>query len=302
MNLHLQPDTFENAIVGASEQLGIPVSVVEKDYYVTLFLKKFVEKQPEIIFKGGTSLSKCQRIIKRFSEDIDLNMWGEEKPTAGERRKIKDKVIATIEELGFELLNPEKIGSRYDLNKYEIKYPVVNTGTYLKSEIIVETAIFFPAYPVEMLEADCYVYQYLQSIDRMDIVDKYDLHPFKLKVQSLDRTLVDKVFALCDYYLRGNLDRHSRHVYDIYKLLERVELNDDFRMLIEQVRNVRRRNVLKCPSAQEDVNVSDILKDIIDSRAFEEDYENNTKKLLYEEVSYDVAAKALSVILESGLF
>ena len=53
MNLHLQPDTFENAIVGASEQLGIPVSVVEKDYYVTLFLKKFVEKQPEIIFKNS---------------------------------------------------------------------------------------------------------------------------------------------------------------------------------------------------------------------------------------------------------
>lgn len=302
MNLHLQLDTFENVIVNTSEQLGIPVSVVEKDYYVTLFLKKFVEKQPEIIFKGGTSLSKCQRIIKRFSEDIDLNMWGEEKPTAGERRKIKDSVLATIEELGFELLNPEKIGSRYDLNKYEIKYPMVNMGSYLKSQIIVETAIFFPAYPVEMLEADCYVYQYLQSIDRMDIVDKYNLHPFKLKVQSLDRTLVDKVFALCDYYLRSNLDRNSRHIYDIYKLLERVELNDEFKLLVEQVRGVRRRNVLKCPSAQDNVNVSDILEDIINSRAFEGDYESSTKKLLYEDVPYDTAIDAVKRVSESKLF
>ncbi|MFT8391080.1 MAG: nucleotidyl transferase AbiEii/AbiGii toxin family protein [Sporolactobacillus sp.] len=28
---------------------------------------------PRIVFKGGTSLSKCYHLIHRFSEDIDLN-------------------------------------------------------------------------------------------------------------------------------------------------------------------------------------------------------------------------------------
>lgn len=36
---------------------------------------------PDIVFKGGTSLSKCYHIIKRFSEDIDLNVLSEKKPT-----------------------------------------------------------------------------------------------------------------------------------------------------------------------------------------------------------------------------
>ena len=34
-------------------------------------LKKIAAVMPDIVFKGGTSLSKCYHIIKRFSEDID---------------------------------------------------------------------------------------------------------------------------------------------------------------------------------------------------------------------------------------
>lgn len=41
---------------------------------MTLFLKSIVEELPDIIFKGGTSLSKCYKLIDRFSEDIDLNI------------------------------------------------------------------------------------------------------------------------------------------------------------------------------------------------------------------------------------
>lgn len=46
---------------------------MEKDYYLTLFLKSLVARQRGIVFKGGTSLSKCHKVIDRFSEDIDLN-------------------------------------------------------------------------------------------------------------------------------------------------------------------------------------------------------------------------------------
>ena len=30
----------------------------------------------------------------------------------------------------------------------------------------------------------------------------FGLEPFEMKVQGLDRTLVDKVFAICDYYMQ----------------------------------------------------------------------------------------------------
>ena len=51
-----------------------------------------------------------------------------------------------------------------------------------------------------------------------DAIEEYSLNPFEMKVQGIDRTLADKVFAVCDYYLQAKVAKHSRHLYDIYKL------------------------------------------------------------------------------------
>jgi len=72
MNLHKNPELFEQLILLTAEDKKIESSIIEKDYYVTLFLKKLHEKEPDIIFKGGTSLSKCHKIINRFSEKSKL--------------------------------------------------------------------------------------------------------------------------------------------------------------------------------------------------------------------------------------
>lgn len=47
---------------------------LDKDYYVTMILRELSERQNFIVFKGGTSLSKCHKAIKRFSEDIDITI------------------------------------------------------------------------------------------------------------------------------------------------------------------------------------------------------------------------------------
>ena len=99
--LHKDRENFEQIILKVSEDTGIDVSIVEKDYYVTLFLKRIVEVIPNIIFKGGTSLSKCYKIIKRFSEDIDLNIEVETRPTEGQRKKLKEAIVSIIDEFGF---------------------------------------------------------------------------------------------------------------------------------------------------------------------------------------------------------
>ena len=103
--LHDDKETFEQIILRVSEDTGIEASIVEKDYYVTLFLKRVVEIQPNIIFKGGTSLSKCYKLINRFSEDIDLNINTESKPTEGQRKKLKTNIVSIIDEFGFHLHN-----------------------------------------------------------------------------------------------------------------------------------------------------------------------------------------------------
>ncbi len=38
-----------------------------------------------------------------------------------------------------------------------------------------------------------------------EVIGEYHINPFEMKVQGLDRTLVDKVFAICDYYLQNRI-------------------------------------------------------------------------------------------------
>ena len=55
--LHNDTETFEQLILRTSEYLDIKLEIIEKDYFVTVFLGKLVSKVTEIVFKGGTSLS-----------------------------------------------------------------------------------------------------------------------------------------------------------------------------------------------------------------------------------------------------
>lgn len=86
MFLHKNKELFEEIIFNTAEFYNLPIAIIEKDYYVTLVLKEIAKRNPDIVFKGGTSLSKCYKIIDRFSEDIDLNILGDKKPV-----KAKEK-------------------------------------------------------------------------------------------------------------------------------------------------------------------------------------------------------------------
>ena len=68
--LHSDREQFRDAIDLAYEQTGVMVQAIEKDYYVTMLLRLLAQKMPYIVFKGGTSLSKCHKVIRRFSEVI----------------------------------------------------------------------------------------------------------------------------------------------------------------------------------------------------------------------------------------
>lgn len=74
MLLHNDKNLFEQTILQVSQKSGIETGIIEKDYYVTLLLRELTDALPSMIFKGGTSLSKCHKVIKRFSEDIDITL------------------------------------------------------------------------------------------------------------------------------------------------------------------------------------------------------------------------------------
>ncbi|MDE2792696.1 MAG: nucleotidyl transferase AbiEii/AbiGii toxin family protein [Paracoccaceae bacterium] len=79
----------------AAQRIGTVTSYIGKDFWVCLVLDALFNRgpsgHPELLFKGGTSLSKAFGFIRRFSEDIDLvvdrvglGFAGESDPTAAE--------------------------------------------------------------------------------------------------------------------------------------------------------------------------------------------------------------------------
>ena len=48
--------------------------MVEKDFWVCWVLSQIFDEFRQVVFKGGTSLSKVHRVINRFSEDVDLSL------------------------------------------------------------------------------------------------------------------------------------------------------------------------------------------------------------------------------------
>ncbi|MDE0254987.1 MAG: nucleotidyl transferase AbiEii/AbiGii toxin family protein [Rhodospirillaceae bacterium] len=78
-----------DAFAVAARRLDTVPGYVEKDFWVCLVLDALFNRlpggHPELLFKGGTSLSKAFRLIRRFSEDIDLVVGRDGLGFAGER-------------------------------------------------------------------------------------------------------------------------------------------------------------------------------------------------------------------------
>jgi len=130
-----------------SNKTGLPVAAVEKDFWVCWLLKKIFEESEltnQLLFKGGTSLSKCFGLIDRFSENIDLILdWTLLTKT------FWDKVII----LHVEAHRPEdkKQPPRYSRHYYDL-YQMINSPTLqeamndiaLLKEVINFKAKFYP--------------------------------------------------------------------------------------------------------------------------------------------------------------
>lgn len=299
--LHENKEEFRNAVYFSAERNRQMPAAVEKDYYVTFILKGMKERLPFIVFKGGTSLSKCHRVIKRFSEDIDLTI--DTKLSQGQREEVK-KVIKTVAgELGLTILNLDETRSRRNYNKYLLAYEPVTEklNEELQPIVILETSFTEVSFPTVILPVHSFIGD-MMGVEEPEMVETYGVIPFEMKVQGIDRTLIDKVFAICDYFMSGDVRRYSRHIYDIYKLLPLVPMNEEFIKLVKEVRAIRAKNTGICHSAQPGVDVPSILTKIIDKDFFRADYEIVTSRILEEQISYDVAINAVKEIAGSGWF
>ncbi len=301
MRLHEDEELFRQALMATADYFKIDPAIVEKDYYVTIFLEALARRLPDLLFKGGTSLSKCYKSIMRFSEDLDLTLV-QDNITQGQRKRVKQAIKDTCKELGLLLLNEEETKSRRDFNRYEIDYAPTIQAVAIKPILLIETTYIVKSYPSEKKMVSSLIYDYLCENQQVSLAEQYELSEFSVSVQRIDRTLIDKIFAICDYYLMGNITEHSRHIYDIYQLLRTVPLDDNFKCLFQQVRQDRKGGSSYCVSAQDQYDISLLLQEVIEKDIYKNDYKNITEHVLFENVSYEEAITGLLQLIDARIF
>ncbi|WP_242939849.1 nucleotidyl transferase AbiEii/AbiGii toxin family protein [Roseburia sp. 499] len=299
MYLHKEDiELFQDIIITVSEKSGIEENIVEKDYYVTLLLKELAKRNSGVVFKGGTSLSKAYHVIERFSEDIDITFC--EHIGVARKKKIKYELLKPIsEKLGLPIDNWDMIESNKDYNHYDFLYDTMSTSgeNVLRPYIKLETALMSYSYPTEEREITSIIYENLKDTEP-EIIKEYGLGPFMMNTQSLIRTFIDKLFAVCDYYMNGKPTRNSRHLYDIYKLYSYITIDEKFYNLMRDVREHRANMDIKItPSARADVDIVYQVEKMIQSEFYLKDYENSTMKLIGDDIGYEEVLQCYSKVM-----
>ena len=295
MYLHDDKAAFRAAVLSCADSLGMSPAYVAKDYFIVLLLGEITGRNPDVVFKGGTSLSKCHNTIDRFSEDVDLGLEAAH-ATEGMRRRMKGCVVDSVEAVGLAVENLDRTRSKREFNKFIVPLPTL--GESPVEPLRIETAVMTPASPAGRMPIRMLLRDWADAEGFGDGLGGYEgTEPFELLVNSKERTFADKVFAICDYYLDDAPipERQSRHVYDLYKLLRLVDMDDSLIELLLTVRS-QRHGKNRCPSASAGVSVADTLCEIVRDGAYEGDYVSVTSKLLYEDVAYETAVAALTEI------
>jgi hypothetical protein len=236
MNLHLDKDNFEGAIVATAEYLEIPEIFIEKDYWVTYALHQlfYSDVKNLIVFKGGTSLSKCYKVIERFSEDIDLVIVKNDVDTGNDlKRKLKavtDIIDNSILETVPDDPNNNKKGS---LRKIVYSYPKVGVkGDFgeIRENIVLEVSHlgnFEPnvTKPIRTLIAD-----YIKTTPNLELITQFGLEDFEVKTLAIERTFCEKIISLIRFSYTENplddLSKKVRHTYDLHQLLKLPEIQN----------------------------------------------------------------------------
>jgi hypothetical protein len=232
----------------AGDRLGLHAASVEKDFWVCWSLQRLFSMGdfgPHLTFKGGTSLSKCWKLIQRFSEDIDvvidrtfLGFSGSrspEKASSGKRREkcLEDLKRATQtvirtglfpalqkdfkgvlpKELNWNLIiDPDDRDEQTILFQYPTVFP---PGGYLRPVVKIELGARSDVDPTLRPEIRSYLDEGLPG--------ESNGKGFFLRTVSPERTFWEKAMLLHEETYRDGGPVHkprlARHYYDLSCLI-----------------------------------------------------------------------------------
>lgn len=240
------PELRDEAFQETAAQLGMSKAIVEKDFWVCWSLKQLFALPSfgeQLIFKGGTSLSKAYNVIHRFSEDVDLSIDREQLGFVGDRdpedpnlsgnkqKKLLQELEAAAEEAvrgqilaeiqaAFDSSLEQSFTLSVDPTEPQtilFSYPSLSKSDegYLKRSVHLEFGARGVQLPAEHIDIAPYLHQAFPDLLADGLVG--------VKVLGVERTFWEKATILHMLFHQDATkplgDRMSRHYYDMAQLI-----------------------------------------------------------------------------------
>lgn len=253
MTLHKDKNLFSDVIEVTAEAMKIPEVYVEKDYWLCYLLKNLSlsSYKTQVVFKGGTSLSKVYRIIERFSEDIDLGLLCDG-ISASQVKPLIKKIEVAMLDLNFkEVKDHSWVSKGSKFRKTVFEYPRITSGNFGHAShlMVLEINSFTTPSPYALHSMASFITQFLQTTPQKELITAHALEPFEVQVLDIRRTFCEKVSAIAkaSYLGQRELENKIRHFYDLYFLMQEPTIEEflgtnEFISFFERVREDDRKN------------------------------------------------------------
>ena len=219
-----------------ADQKSLAAPAVEKDFWVCWILKQiFVDPDLAnlVLFKGGTTLSKCFGLIERFSEDIDLILdWRvltDEDPYADRSNTQQDRFNKQMEAMvqnyiGDQLMAmvTKAVATHCEVTLHKershsimLHYPRAFASDYIKPVVELEFGAMSAMEPSGEFVITPYCAEVAPHL--------FDVTEVNVKAIEAKKTFWDKVTILHVEAHRSKdrpqPARYSRHYYDLYRMI-----------------------------------------------------------------------------------
>lgn len=307
--LHEDEEVFRKIMNDISSSTKLDNAIIVKDYYLFMLLKLITEKQTkdglqEMVLKGSTSLSKAYHVTQSFSEDLELCLPPDKIKSKKARERLTDAVTNSMEELDLTTFLLNETEKSRDYNTINGIYTTFEVSKTIEPFISVEITNIIKEYPFELKEVSSYITDFLIENGTEKSIRRYGLEPFYVNTVSVYRTFVDILFCLADYYLKKKPSKHSKHLYDLYRLINYMSWNNTlFVINMKQVFNEARRerkDAEKCLNTQADADLIHTLNEALFSDFYKKDYECRTQYTLFERVDYNTCKQTILDFINSG--
>lgn len=231
MNAQATKENFELV----ARQLGTEAAFIEKDWHVTqalLAISKIQDSNFQLVFSGGTALSKVHKTIQRFSEDIDFIVVPKNPVHSRKTRShLKKSILKILKEVGFQI-EPEQVIARNENQFFQIH---LNYKTFFKTPQTIR-----PHIQIEMTVANTQMEPTsLPAASLLNQLSKSNPEVPSIACMPILENAANKLSALTwripDRIRRSQDDDPSvvRHIYDLAILKELVINKSKFATLVK---------------------------------------------------------------------